>query len=304
MALSTTLIIVIAACVAVVVLVAVVVPVVVLVPGCKHGTSTSTSSGTSPAAGLSDPSPLPQDLYMTGPFAHDALPAELQAARQSWVNRGPPGMRVHWFDDAAAEQWIGTHAPQYAGDYAALVPGAFKADLWRLLVLYEHGGVYVDTGTILLQPLWQRTGGASLVFVREKPTLTKRYRGYVWQGVLAATARHPLIRAAIDRVVHNIRNRVYGANPLCITGPGAVGHAFRDALGDSARARGMLTRDGEWVPGHYGDIHILSYNQRQVSAFDGRVLVQTKTPNYYKIMYTTNRPPRYNALWKARAVFK
>jgi hypothetical protein len=241
---------------------------------------------------------------MTGPFVHNALPAELQAARQSWVNRGPPGMRVHWFDDAAAEQWIGTHAPQYAGDYAALVPGAFKADLWRLLVLYEHGGVYVDTGTILLQPLWQRTGGASLVFVREKPTLTKRYRGYVWQGVLAATARHPLIRAAIDRVVHNIRNRVYGANPLCITGPGAVGHAFRDALGDSARARGMLTRDGEWVPGHYGDIHILSYNQRQVSAFDGRVLVQTKTPNYYKIMYTTNRPPRYNALWKARAVFK
>lgn len=27
--------------------------------------------------------------------------------------------------------------------YHQLIPGAYKADLWRLLVLYEYGGIYI-----------------------------------------------------------------------------------------------------------------------------------------------------------------
>jgi hypothetical protein len=245
-------------------------------------------------------------LFVTGPFAQDALPPAFQTALKSWTRHGPPGLRVHWFDDAAAQQWIATHAPQYADDYAVLVPGAFKADLWRLLVLYEHGGVYADAGTTLLAPLWQLAGGASLVFVRERPTRTNKYHGYIWQGVLGATARHPVIAAAIDHVVHNIRTRVYGNNSLCITGPGAVGAAVKAALGPAARARGMLADSGMWVPGHYGDVHIFAYanGQGRVETADGRLVVQTKTPNYYKTMYTAGRPPHYSKLWKARAVYR
>ena len=32
--------------------------------------------------------------------------------------------------------------------YCKIIPGAFKADLWRYCVLYKYGGVYVDIDTL------------------------------------------------------------------------------------------------------------------------------------------------------------
>jgi mannosyltransferase OCH1-like enzyme len=249
---------------------------------------------------------IPAHVYMTGPFRENALPPNAAAAVASWRQFGPVHVAVHWYDDAAAEAWIAAHAPQYLQDYRDVIPGAFKADLWRLLILYEHGGVYADVGTVLQRPLWPAFGAADLVFCRDNMSPVGSGAD-VWQGVLAAAPRHPAIAAAIDTVVGNIRARYYGPTAVSATGPGAVGAAFRKALSASAGtlAQGLVNAAGEWQVGHNGDVVILHARNHGVHSPDGKLTFVTKPPRDYKAeLYGQRRVPRYTALWQSRSMYR
>jgi mannosyltransferase OCH1-like enzyme len=42
---------------------------------------------------------------------------------------------------------------RYLNVYDALLPPAFKADVWRYSVVYHYGGCYTDAGSITTRPL-------------------------------------------------------------------------------------------------------------------------------------------------------
>jgi mannosyltransferase OCH1-like enzyme len=246
-------------------------------------------------------SDIPHRLFMTGPFAVDALPPALAANLKAWKRYGPPDLDIQWFDDAAARAWIETHFPQFLDDYDVLVPGAFKADLWRLLVLHKHGGLYADAGTSPLTPIWPLFYEASLVFCRD----TQENGGIkdIWQGVLAASAEHPVIWAMLTHVVNNIRGRQYGSHYLSVTGPKAVSAAAKAALRPS-HSHLLAENDGEaWVTGDHGDVVIWSFSPGAIHTKDGQHIIQTKVPRYNDIMYKNRGVPKYSKLWKQKAIF-
>jgi mannosyltransferase OCH1-like enzyme len=247
-------------------------------------------------------SAIPHTLFMTGPFPKDALPPALAANVQAWQLHGPPDLVIRWFDDAAAKAWIETHFPQFVHDYDVLVPGAFKADLWRLLVVHKHGGVYADAGTSPVVPIWPLFDEASLVFCRDMKFRSGRKD--IWQGVIAATPGHPIIWAMVTHVVANIRKRFYGSHYLAVTGPKAVSIAAKAAY--RATHKHLLSEDGgeEWVAGNHGEVVIWSFSPGAIHTADGTHIINTKVPRYNDIMYRNRGVPKYSVLWQRRSMYR
>ena len=105
--------------------------------------------------------------------------------------------------------------------FVQLKPLAYKADLARYCVMYEHGGVYADL---------------SYYFLRSLPVDAHRvivFRDFMWSspwdtsnGVFSAPPRHRVFETAIQMVCANVRRGYYGNTPLCPTGPALFGKAL------------------------------------------------------------------------------
>ena len=56
-----------------------------------------------------------------------------------------PEYEYNMFDDDESLKFIKENFKKEVADaYENVIPGAYKADLWRYCVLYIHGGVYLD----------------------------------------------------------------------------------------------------------------------------------------------------------------
>ncbi len=53
-----------------------------------------------------------------------------------------PQFSIIYVDNKELEQFIARFYPLYLNSYHSLIPGAYKADLFRYLILYRYGGIY------------------------------------------------------------------------------------------------------------------------------------------------------------------
>ena len=109
--------------------------------------------------------------------------------------------------------------------YKRLTIGAAQADLWRLMVLYKHGGVYMDIDSHFVWPLDRFIeAGTSEIFLRYKNKAATNY-------FIASAPANPNIKALLDEVLCRIEtsqsNNVYE-----ITGPSV----FQDVLANKSHA--------------------------------------------------------------------
>lgn len=118
--------------------------------------------------------------------------------------------------------------------YSNLRPGAFRADLWRYMILWAEGGVYLDANLQLNEKLekWVDFDKDELVLIEdggcsaETPGARKPYGGY-WNAMMAAAPQNVYLEGVIKTVVENIKSHYYGADPLDITGPRALYQALQ-----------------------------------------------------------------------------
>jgi mannosyltransferase OCH1-like enzyme len=211
-----------------------------------------------------------------------------------------------YFDDTDCENFIRDFFPGYLSDYQSLIPTAFKADLWRLLVIYKYGGIYSDIGHMFVQKVDKIISHSDqLVFCVDSVPES------LHNAFFASVAGSPVIKALIDYTVNNIRNRNYGEDPLDITGPMAWGKCIRKLF--------RLPLNSAFAPGtrFLRDQYMNSYTIRFIKFFayiwkdprncilntDNEKVIVTKFPNYYNIMYTDRNVKHYGELWKLRNVF-
>ena len=74
-----------------------------------------------------------------------------------------------------------------------VIPGAFQADIFRLMVLYVYGGIYSDMGYQFLEPIesFIDLGSDEFVAAKDRPGM-QFSRLLLSQGVLAAYPIHSL----------------------------------------------------------------------------------------------------------------
>jgi mannosyltransferase OCH1-like enzyme len=156
-----------------------------------------------------------------------------------------PEYDYYFYDEADCVRFIKENYPQYIKHYNTLVPGAYKADLFRLLVLQKEGGVYIDDKTSCKIPLRE------IIQPEDELILVKdNLPGQIYQGVIFSTQGHFLLEKFIQRYIRNIESRYYGVDAYDIGGPKMFGRVLNTYLGQSEEyAFDSFTKDGIRVEG-------------------------------------------------------
>jgi hypothetical protein len=153
-----------------------------------------------------------------------------------------PGWEHRLYDDARAEDFIRRHYGEAVlARYLRISPKYLvaRADLFRYLLTYRRGGVYLDMKSSVTRPLDETIGqGDTFISARWDngpggrnegfgihPELAHIPGGELQQWHVIAAAGHPFLRAVIERVLANIdayrpwRDGVGWGGVLRLTGP-------------------------------------------------------------------------------------
>ena len=158
---------------------------------------------------------VPKIIYQTWPTKN-------LTKNMAWVvNRlksTHPDFKYHLFDDNDCRLFIKEHfGMETLWAFDRLIPGAYKADLWRYCAMYKTGGIYLD---IKMCPV----NGFRFDYLLKNDWYCNdiaRGNGFagIWQGILVSRPKNPIFKYLIDEVIKNVKNEYYGNDPLEITGP-------------------------------------------------------------------------------------
>jgi len=169
---------------------------------------------------FTDTNEIPRVLYQT--WSSQTLPPQMAACVHR-LQKANPTFKHQLYDDADCQQFIKDHYdPDVLEAYDTLIPGAFKADLWRYCILYDKGGVYVDI-KFQCEPGFSFEDIVSKgenFYVREyNHKGTGLYPHILYTGIIASKPKNPVFLKCIRQIVENCRNRYYGPEHTAPTGP-------------------------------------------------------------------------------------
>lgn len=152
-------------------------------------------------------------------------------ATRTWTLLNP-SYKYIIFDDEQCRKFIKNNfQPIVLRTFDTLIPGAFKADLFRYCYLYKEGGVYTDIDNICLAPLDNIIAKTdSFVSVKDRPPST------ILNAFMAGHKGNPVLHDCIKQIVYNVTHRVYFdtgrslLDALTYTGPRCLGIALNKYL--------------------------------------------------------------------------
>ena len=171
---------------------------------------------------------IPYVVYKTGPFKKEELPVEIVQAFENIIKNNPK-YRIEYFDDTESRNFIKKHfSEDILKAFDKIVPGAYKADLFRYCVLYQKGGIYSDLSQQFKVPFSEIIDHKydRLVLVKDRFVICNTG---IQINFMAAVPKLKIFKEAIDQIVKNVNNKYYGTCMLCPTGP----HLFRKILDQS-----------------------------------------------------------------------
>ena len=132
----------------------------------------------------------------------------LNRLQNSW--KALQGWEYRFYTDDTAREYILAHFPiRFAQAYDAILPGAFKADFFRLVVLLREGGVYADIDVQLDTDLDSFLDANISFFVpRDCPLDRWPNSNYcLWNGFMGSVPGHPILVQAVEDLMNNVLNR-------------------------------------------------------------------------------------------------
>jgi mannosyltransferase OCH1-like enzyme len=218
---------------------------------------------------------IPRIIHQTS--GRKELPPQIQQGIADLKAKNP-GWEYRYYDDQAVADYIQQHYPQYFTVFQSINPryGAARADLFRYLLLYREGGVYLDIKSTFTLPLDEVLLPGDSYLLSHWPADTgSRYalwgtykeianpRGEFLQCFIVCTPGHAFLAAVIERVIGNLtgydvaRDGV-GRNLVHITGPVAYTLAITPLLATESYRLAKAETDLSFV-----------YNFYREGAYDG-----------------------------------
>ena len=163
---------------------------------------------------------IPRNLFLT--WSTKDLP-DFLAANLETLRTQNPELTVQLFDDTDCRYFLETYFHiDVLRAFDALKPGAFKADLWRLCILYIYGGIYMDIKLQSKIPLIQLLTREYFVYDGNFKKAGIQYSS-VYNGLITSKPSNPFLLKAIVNIVINVSKQFYGQTPYEPTGPHMLG---------------------------------------------------------------------------------
>lgn len=212
---------------------------------------------------------------------------------------------IRYFNDTSAREFLVKHHPTKVVEaYDAIYPGAYKSDLFRAAYLCIYGGIYLDMGLIPLVPFRNLFKSKTKFMSCKDYDTYGEYGPYMYNAIMACTPQHPIMIAYLDRVVDNITKRSYEEGALCITGPGALGRAFKNVTGITVDKSGYYPQNILMLE------HIIRNKQTSKSKctlmFKEVNVFYTKYIEYHSDqnkIHSFNHKEHYGALFNKRQIY-
>jgi len=140
-----------------------------------------------------------------------------------------PKFTFHLYDDNECRQFIKDNFENdVLSAFDKLIPGAYKADLWRYCILYKNGGIYMDikfrcVNGFKFISLTEKEHFPTDVVISEYPNEVNKA---VYNGFMVSLPGNKILLKTINKAVENIKNSFYGNSPLDPTGPVMFGQFF------------------------------------------------------------------------------
>jgi len=167
------------------------------------------------------------------------LPYYLKTFAHSWKKQ--KGFQYFLYTDESMDEFVNKNYPSIIEAYNKLRI-VEKTDLFRLMLVYEFGGIYSDLDTTCnkdLNILWKEFPTASFlsgveadttIEVQSKAKLSRIYQLCNW--TFAAQKGHPVLKKIIDRVIINIHEKPE-LPTLEKTGPGVFTDVILENIKDN-----------------------------------------------------------------------
>lgn len=156
---------------------------------------------------------VPLKIFQT--WCTKNLPKDMERAVDD-IKLSNPEFEHYLFDDDDCRNFIkDNYSKDILNAFDKLVPGAYKADLWRYCVLYFYGGVYLDIKFLSIENF-------KLIDLIEKECFVNDLESSdfgIYNGLIIVKQRNNKLLECINEIVINTKNNYYGDTFLHVTGP-------------------------------------------------------------------------------------
>jgi mannosyltransferase OCH1-like enzyme len=223
---------------------------------------------------------IPANIFQT--WENKRLPPLMFNAIKK-IRRFNPRFKYRLYDNNECREFIKNNFDhEVLNAYDTLIPGAYKADLWRYCILYKLGGIYLDIKYIPIN-------GFRFVNLLEKEHFVLDWGGGgVYNALLVCKAGNEILLKAINQIVQNVKDKFYGNSCLDPTGPNLLGKFFSEHEKNSFDLNHILTGSNDY------DKFITFNNHRVITCYKGYNFERSKFSSI----------PHYGCLWDNRQIYR
>jgi hypothetical protein len=156
---------------------------------------------------------IPKNVYQT---YKSPIPKCIEESIDTLKNQNKD-FNFYFFDDDMCRDFIKEHFDNSVlNAFDTLIPGAYKADLWRYCIMYIKGGIYIDCKYIMEKNNTLNSLLDNEYYVRD---ILRKSGEYVYQAILVSKPKNELYNKCIQKIVENINLRNVGRCDLDVSGP-------------------------------------------------------------------------------------
>lgn len=210
-----------------------------------------------------------------------------------------------WYPEADYKLWCRSELeilisenfePAVLQAFQSLKSFAYKADLARYCLAYLFGGLYIDVGIRLFQPI-DVPETCGFIGFRDLLNGNSMWNA-VYNGIFWARTSHRLeLIEAINQIVKNVQTEFYGENPLYPTGPVLFGKSIAKVMTDTDCYR----HDEFWI----GEVrYIIGADVIYFLTPTSQVVGMRLKSISHGDMSRQLKANSYNELWKDKKVYE
>lgn len=227
--------------------------------------------------GFTNESVIPLHIYQT--WHEDKLHSKMQECVNSLKEQNPE-FEHHLYNVDMCRDFIKNNFDKdVVCAFDNLIPGAYKADLWRYCILYKNGGIYLDIK-------FKCDNNFKMIELTDKEYFVRDLEssgGGVCNGFIVCKPNNEKLYSCIQQIVKNVNNQNYGDNTLHPTGPMLFKKYFTQIELDNIDLNLSVS----------GDIQEINKDN---------VVILSSYPEYRNEL-KKNNVTHYSDLWKNREIY-